>query len=149
MLSKTILAVITVVGGLGTVAGTAEAKEYRVAMVNRSTDGPMAFAPGYLRIAPGDTVRFVAQDKGHNAESIAQMLPAGAAPFKGRIDEEIVVRFTVPGVYGYKCLPHTAMGMIGLIQVGKPANLTAATAQAAKLPPFAARRMATYLKQVR
>jgi pseudoazurin len=142
-----LLAAATLAGA--SVSTAASGKEYQVAMVNRSADGPMAFAPGYLRIKPGDTVRFVAKDKGHNAESMAHMIPAGAPPFKGRINEELVVRFTRPGVFGYKCLPHLGMGMVGVIQVGEAGNLADLSARAAKLPPLAARRMAQYLKQAR
>ena len=67
---------------------------------------------------PGDTVKFLATTNGHNAASIDGMLPAGAQPFKGKINEEIEVTFTESGLYGVKCLPHYAMGMVMLIQVG-------------------------------
>lgn len=43
----------------------------------------------------------------------------GAEPFKGKINQEIEVTLTVPGVYGIKCSPHYDMGMVMLIQVGK------------------------------
>jgi pseudoazurin len=130
-------------------ASPAVAKEYQVAMVNRSVEGAMAFTPGFLRIAPGDTVRFVVRDKGHNAESIPLMTPTGARVFKGAINEPLVVKFTTPGLYGYKCAPHFGMGMVGLIQVGKPVNLNDTNAQLAKLPPFAKKRMGNYVAQVR
>ena len=39
----------------------------------------MVFEPSFVKIAPGDTVRFVSTDKGHNAETIKGMLPEGAA----------------------------------------------------------------------
>jgi len=47
-----------------------------------------------------------------------KMLNRGAQPFKGKINEEIEVTFTESGLYGVKCLPHYAMGMVMLIQVG-------------------------------
>jgi pseudoazurin len=77
------------------------------------------------------------------------MTPAGAPPFKGAIDQALVVKFTRPGLYGYKCLPHLGLGMVGLIQVGKPVGLADATVQAGKLPPLAKKRMTAYLSQVR
>ena len=47
--------------------------------------------------------------------------------------------FTVPGVYGVKCLPHYAMGMVALVVVDDPApNLEAA--KAASNPPMAKKR---------
>jgi pseudoazurin len=130
-------------------AAPASAREYKVEMANRSADGSMVFGPGLIRIAPGDTVRFVVRDKSHNAESIRELTPAGAKLFKGRIDEEIRVRFTAPGLYGYKCLPHLGMGMVGIVQVGAPVNRRAFEAGVAKLPPLARARFAKYLRAVR
>ena len=112
----------------------AEAREWQVKMVNKGPKGGMEFVPALIVAKPGDTVKFLATDRGHNAESIAGMIPPGATPFKGRINEEIVVKLTVPGLYGYKCLPHLGMGMVGLIQVGKPVNKEAAARVAATLP---------------
>lgn len=127
-------------------AGRAPApKTWEVRMLNKGASGSMAFEPGYLAIKPGDSVKFIAADKGHNAETIAGMLPAGAAPFKGKVNEEIVVKFTAPGVYGYKCLPHLAMGMVGVIRVGAPTNLAAARDQAGKLPNLAKQRLLGFL----
>ena len=64
-------------------------------MLNKGSDGSlMVFEPAYLKVAPGDSVKFLATQKGHNAESLAGMAPAGAAAFKGKIDEEITVKFT-------------------------------------------------------
>ena len=59
------------------------------------------------------------------------MVPDGAEAWKGRVNEEIELSLTVPGFYGYKCLPHFATGMVGLIVVegeGKLNNLEAARA---------------------
>jgi pseudoazurin len=130
-------------------ATPASAREYKVDMANRSVDGAMVFAPGLVKVAPGDTVMFVVRDKSHNAESIAGLTPVGARPFKGRINEEIRVRFTTPGLYGYKCLPHLGMGMVGIVQVGAPTNRRAFEAGVAKLPPLARARFAKYLRSVR
>ena len=47
-------------------------------------------------------------DPGHNAETIPGMLPEGADPFKGAINEEVVYTVEAEGVYGIKCLPHYA-----------------------------------------
>ncbi len=131
------------------IASPAATKEWRVAMVNRGADGPMDFTPAFLRIAPGDTVRFVAQDKSHNAQSIAELRPAGGTLFNGTINNDVVVTFARPGLYGYKCQPHYAMGMVGLIEVGKPVNRATFTAALAKLPPFARARMTKFLQQVK
>jgi pseudoazurin len=121
-------------------------RQWQVRMLNKGPDGQMmVFVPAKLAIAPGDSVKFVAVDKGHNAELIAGMAPPGAPGFKGAINQEIEVRFTQQGLYGYKCLPHLGLGMVGVIQVGGDANRAAVTAQAAKLPGLGKKRMLALL----
>ena len=104
------------------------AAEVEVKMLNKGAEGLMVFEPALVKIEPGDTVKFVASDKSHNAETIKGMLPAGAAPFAGKMNEDVVVTFDKPGVYGVKCMPHYAMGMVALVVVGKPDNLEEAKA---------------------
>lgn len=117
----------------------AYAAEHEVHMLNKGEAGAMVFEPALIRIAAGDTVKFVPTDRGHNAESIRDMMPEGAEPFKGAIGKEVSATFTVPGVYGIKCLPHLGMGMVALVVVDDPAsNLEAA--KAAKNPPKAKER---------
>lgn len=102
-----------------TVPATAFAADHQVLMLNKDSEGrPMQFEPAFLKVEPGDTVTFIAQDKGHNAEAIAGKIPEGTELWKGKINEEITVTFDVAGFYAYKCLPHYALGMVGLIQVG-------------------------------
>ena len=64
-------------------------------MLNRTDDARMAFEPAFLEIAAGDTVRFLASDRGHNAETIDGMFSDAASAFKGDINEEIEVTFDV------------------------------------------------------
>jgi pseudoazurin len=119
----------------------ASAADFEVDMLNKGPDGNMVFEPPLTKVAVGDTVTFVAKDKGHNAETIPGMLPDGAMPIKGQISQDVTVNFTVPGVYGIKCLPHFSLGMVALVLVGDtpPANLDAA--KAAQLPPLAKKRL--------
>jgi len=82
----------------------AQASDHKVRMLNKGPEGqPMQFAPAFLRIELGDSVTFVATDKGHNAEIILGMIPEKAESWKGKIDEEITVLFDVEGIYGVKC----------------------------------------------
>ena len=134
---------------LALAASPVQAKEHQVKMLNKGAEGMMLFEPAYLNVAPGDTVKFIATNKGHNAESIPGMVPDGGATFKGKINEEVVVRFNAPGLYGFKCLPHLGMGMVGLVQVGSAVNKATVQAAAAKLPGMGKTRMLNYLKQVR
>jgi pseudoazurin len=95
----------------------AVAETYEVQMLNKGDAGRMVFEPAALTIASGDTVKFVATDRGHNAETIKGMIPEGAEPFKGKMNKEIEVTLTEPGFYGVMCKPHFAMGMVMLIAV--------------------------------
>ncbi|UCI22950.1 pseudoazurin (plasmid) [Mesorhizobium sp. B2-1-8] len=108
-------------------AGAANAAEFEVSTLNMGKHGMFQLEPSFLKIAPGDTVHFVAKDKGHDVESIPGMLPEGAEPFKGQMNKDLTVTFTKPGVYGVKCNPHYGMGMVALVVVGDPSsNLKAA-----------------------
>jgi pseudoazurin len=115
-------------GAAVALAGSASAAEFEVKMLNKGEKGAMVFEPDFIRAAPGDTVRFIPTDKGHNVETIKGMLPEGAETFKGKFNEEIVVTLDKEGVYGVKCAPHYAMGMVALIEVGEAANLEQAEA---------------------
>jgi pseudoazurin len=131
-------------------ASAAEAREWQVKMLNRDSNGVQSrFEPAYIAIKPGDTVRFVPVNTGHNAESSLGMIPAGAVPFKGKINQEIVVRFSKPGLYGYECVPHINMGMVGLIQVGAATNKAQVAAEAARLPGLGMKAMTELLAKVR
>jgi pseudoazurin len=121
----------TATGLVATLALTAPAiaAEHTVKMLNRGEAGLMVFEPAYLQVEPGDTVTFEPTDKGHNAETIPGMVPDGAEAFKGEFNQAISVTFETEGVYGYKCLPHYVLGMVGVVVVGDPsANVEAAKA---------------------
>lgn len=126
----------------------AVAAEFEVQMLNKGESGNMVFEPAFLQIAPGDTVKFVPTDKGHNAETIKDMIPEGAEAFKGKINEEFSVTFDVAGAYAYKCAPHLAMGMVGMIVVGEaPANLEAL--KAVKVPPKVAAKFEEFYGMIK
>ncbi|WP_420962461.1 pseudoazurin [Brucella sp. IR073] len=124
---KKLLAGLTL-GAAVLLAANAGAADIEVKMLNKGAKGVMVFEPDFIKAAPGDTIKFVPTDKGHNAESIKGMLPDGAEAFKGKTNEEVTVTVTKEGLYGVKCLPHYGMGMVALIQVGAPTNLDAAKA---------------------
>lgn len=104
------------------------AETFEVKMLNKGTDGAMVFEPAFVKAAVGDTITFLAIDKGHNIESIKGMLPDGIEPFKSKMSEDFSLELTTEGIIGIKCTPHYAMGMVALIQVGAPVNLAAVTA---------------------
>ncbi len=127
-------------------AGGAQAADHQVQMLNKGEKGAMVFQPDFIVAAPGDTVTFVPTDKSHDAESIKGMIPEGATPFKGKVNEQITVTLDKEGVYGIKCTPHYGMGMVALIVVGNPGNLEEASA--VKHPGKAKRVFAALLEQV-
>lgn len=105
---------------LAALMGTAAfAETFEVLMLNKGSDGDrMVFEPAFVQAAPGDTIKFIAADRSHNAEINAGMLPEGAEAFSGKINEEFEVTLDVEGVYGVICKPHYAMGMVMTIAVG-------------------------------
>lgn len=129
-------------------AGTGFAAEHEVKMLNKGAAGTMVFEPAYVKAAPGDVIRFVPTDKSHNVEAIKEILPAGVEVFKSKINEAYDLTVSQAGLYGIKCTPHYAMGMVALIQVGDaPANLDAA--KSAKLPKKARERLDAEIAQVK
>lgn len=118
-----------------------QAAEHEIRMVDRSEQGGlMSFEPSFLRVEPGDIVTFIPVNKGHNAETILGMIPEAAPAWKGKVNEAISVTLNEPGLYGIKCMPHWAMGMVALIQVGADRhNLNAL--HGVKLPGKAQARM--------
>ena len=102
----------------GLAIAPALAADHEVQMLNKGEAGAMVFEPALIQAQPGDTVTFIPTDKGHNVEAIKGMLPEGVEIFKSKINETYTLTVDVSGVYGIKCTPHYAMGMIGLIVVG-------------------------------
>lgn len=115
---------------LAALSGAASGAEVEVKMLNKGAEGAMVFEPALVQVQAGDTVKFVATNKAHNAESIKGMLPPGATPFAGKMSQDIQVVFDKPGVYGIKCMPHYSMGMVAMVVVGEPANVDEAKSAA-------------------
>jgi pseudoazurin len=108
----------------------------------------MIYDPAVIRIEPGDTVRFVSTDPGHNAVSHEDMIPEGAEPFKTPLSQDAEVTFEVPGTYGYYCLPHRAVGMWGVVLVGDfMVNFEQVKQAAEQIRGRGKQRMAEYLQQ--
>lgn len=111
------------------IAMPAVAEEVAVKMLNSGPGGMMVFDPSFVRLKPGDSIRFVPTDKGHNVETIKGMAPEGAEYVKSAVGQEAAVKFDTEGVYGFKCSPHYMMGMVALVVVGdRRDNLEAAKA---------------------
>ena len=136
--------------GLALAAASAGAAEHTIEMRNQGTDGIMVFEPGFLKANPGDTVTFVPIDAAHN--TVSDAIPDGATAWNGAIDEKVTVKLDKEGIYLYKCTPHQPLGMVGVIQVGKPVNLAAAKLAADALNSGVAankERLPKYMAQVK
>ncbi|MBT8415861.1 MAG: pseudoazurin [Silicimonas sp.] len=129
----------------------ASGDEHVVEMLNKSPDGNerQVFHPPVLKVAPGDTVRFAATDRGHNSASNSDMMPEGAEEWTGKINEEVEITFDVPGVYGYHCVPHRSAGMVGLILVGDVTEDQLAAAEGARQRGKARQRYEAYFEEAR
>ena len=102
---------------------SASSQDHIVKMLNAGKEGMMVFEPAVLSIKKGDTVKFVATDVAHNSSSVEGMIPEGAQPWVGPMNQDIEVTLTEEGVYVYQCTPHNMMAMIGIIKVATTSNL--------------------------
>ncbi len=96
-------------------------KTIEVQMLNKHPDDPkqrMVFVPSLIRANPGDTIKFISTDKGHNSESTDDMLPEGVEEWKSKINDDFEMTVEADGTYGFNCTPHKTVGMVGLILVG-------------------------------
>jgi pseudoazurin len=107
---------------------------HTVRMLTKAPENPAGahlFEPRVVRAQVGDTITFVPTNRTHLSASIPGMLPEGARGWEGKLDEEVSYVVPMPGIYGYKCTPHYAAGMVGLVVVdgkGRDANLELAKA---------------------
>jgi pseudoazurin len=123
-----------------TIGGAAVAETYEVHMLNKGEAGNMVFEPAALSVSAGDTIKFLATDRGHNAETIKGMIPEGADAFGGKVNEEFEVTLGTEGYYAVMCKPHFSMGMVMVIQVGSKAGAPD-DFLAGRLPPRAKQRL--------
>ena len=100
-----------------------EGSEHEVKMLNTGDGGQMIFEPAVIKVSVGDTIHFKATDMSHNSASVEGMVPAGAEPWAGQLNQDISVTLDTEGVYVYQCDPHAMMAMIGVIQVGEAVNM--------------------------
>ncbi len=106
------------VGLLTMFVALANAAEIEVKMLNKGSDGQkMVFEPALILANVGDTITFLPTDKGHMAASMKGMMADGGK-FKGKTNKPISYVVTAEGLYGVKCTPHMANGMVAVIAVG-------------------------------
>lgn len=141
---------VVLVATLLAFSGTAVAAEVNVSMLNKPTQGSgmYVFEPAVLTIKPGDTVKWLATNPGHNVEFLKGAVPDKVELFRSPMSKDAAYTFSVPGIYVYKCAPHYGMGMVGVVVVGdKPANLMAV--KALKFPGKAQAAVTAALAQIK
>lgn len=111
---------------LATMSVAAAPKDIQVKML---TNGPnhqmLVFDPDFIKANVGDSVTFLPMEKaGHT--SISLLVPEGAKPWKATPDTQITVKIEKQGVYLVQCDVHKSLGMVAVIQAGKPVNLAEA-----------------------
>ena len=129
------------------VTGVVWAADIEVKMLNKGEEGKMIFEPSFIKAQKGDNIIFIPTDKGHMAASIKGLIPEGAKKFKSKINKKFTYTVDVEGLYGIRCTPHYANGMVALIQVGEAAN-AADFLQGKKVPKKSKERLEKYLAQV-
>ena len=90
----------------------------QIEMLNKRDDGArMVYSKEVVKIDTGQSIEWVAKDKGHNVEMVAG--PDGSTlPKKSKLSKNFTMTFDKPGIYIYKCTPHVGLGMIGIVVVG-------------------------------
>ena len=118
------LRMMAAAAGAAAVPGAAFAQEgtvHEVQMLNADPENKrerQVFSPPVLKVAVGDTVKFIPTDRGHNSQTDEDMMPEGGDMWEGDVNSEVEVTFTTDGTYGFYCRPHRTAGMVGLILVG-------------------------------
>jgi len=118
------------------------AADTTIQMLNKDTGSKERniYSPALVKIEPGDTVKWVATDRGHNVEFVRGAFPEGVKPFRSALGKDVSYTFSTPGVYVFKCTPHYGLGMVGIIIVGEtPDNLSEIAAK--KYPGRADKRI--------
>lgn len=102
-------------------------------VIRNVTVANFAFSPSTISANVGDTIRWTWISGSHTTTCDGSALtsrPPGAAPWSASINSTsplFMYRITVAGTYNYKCIPHGAGGMVGVINVASPVislNLT-------------------------
>jgi len=99
-------------------SGFVNAKEHTVKLLTQGSNGKMmVFEPMFIKISVGDTINFIPSDASHNAQSFSA--PSEKSTFETPYGKSAKVTFTENGAVLVKCLPHFALGMVAVIQVGE------------------------------
>jgi pseudoazurin len=131
-INGTLSAIIFSLVGTAAIADSVE-----VEMLNKRDDGKrMVYSEDITRINVGDTVNWIAKDRGHNVEFIDGP-DNWEAPKRSRMSKDFSYTFEEPGIYTYVCTPHASMGMLATVVVG---DVTESDIKAVEDAPIRGRR---------
>lgn len=150
---RTTLVALALTAGMAAVPAAAQ-DGAKVKMLNVGSNGEATvFEPAIIKVAPGASADFIAEDFGHDAVAVEGLIPTGAEAFAGYKNSDLTVKFEKQGVYVYECTAHQGAGMVGLVVVGDAkANLDSVTANYRsnpKLSDKAKDKLATLLERVK
>jgi len=120
----TVPAVLALMIGAG-ISAAAKADTAVIKMKFDEDSGDLYFEPAKVTINPGDTVVWLQDDADneHNVAAYPNLIPEGTQLFESqmmtRVGESWSMTFDRVGSYFYHCHPHEAVGMKGLIVVGR------------------------------
>jgi len=80
--------------------------------------GDFFYAPGYVRVDPGDTVTWRIEDGAPHDITARRRAPAAFESGTKAPGETFAFTFTEPGRYVYVCTLHPNLGQRGVVQVG-------------------------------
>jgi plastocyanin len=118
-----------ILAGLPFARGHAQGEVVDIVMAGNADGSLVWFEPTGILMLPGQTVRWVNQDRGNSHTTTAYhpdneghplRIPADARPWNSDYllpDEAFETALNVPGVYDYFCIPHEHAGMVGRIVV--------------------------------
>lgn len=132
---------------LGSHVADASTVTVQILNADPATHVANVFSPGLVRVAKGDTVKWLSSSTMHNVAFVEGGVPAGVPLFVSPYQGVITYTFTKPGLYLYKCMPHFGLGMVGLVVVGGDTSNLAAI-KALDLSPLAKHRIEPFLSQI-
>jgi plastocyanin len=123
-----------ILAGLGVPAVAVASGPVEIRMQGNADGSHVWFDPVGLRVAPGQTIRWINVDPGNSHTATAYhprnlerplRIPETAEPWNSDYllpDESFSIRLVVEGVYDFFCIPHEHAGMVGRIIVGDPSR---------------------------
>ena len=141
---------LTTLAMLVAMAIPAVAEDVTLEMWNKDPEDKkrkMVFSEEIVTIEPGQSVTWLATDKGHNVQIIAG--PEGyELPKKSKLSKDVTLSFDTEGVYVYVCTPHATMGMLGIVVVGEATDEAISAVEKAKVRGKSKKKFKKLLKEL-